>query len=135
MANDSIIARPTNKVRVMVAALSGCCAREDRAIATARPSPSAGPMQPIPMVKPAVTIDASAMRVVLSMGESLFARGRLSAGGCADVHRGENAEYIGLDHAGEQTERRHDERKEIGRDREQDADDHHAAHHVAEQAN
>ena len=42
MASDSIIARPTNNVRVMVAEASGCCAREVRAVATARPSPSAG---------------------------------------------------------------------------------------------
>ena len=43
---DSIIARPTNKVRVMVVAASGCCASELNAVATARPSPSAGPMLP-----------------------------------------------------------------------------------------
>ena len=60
MANDSIIARPTNKVRVIVAEASGCCAREVRAVATARPSPSAGHMQPMPMVMPAVAIDTTA---------------------------------------------------------------------------
>ena len=38
MANDSIIARPTNNVRVIVAEASGCCASEVRAVATARPS-------------------------------------------------------------------------------------------------
>ena len=43
---DSIIARPTNKVRVMVAEASGCCASELNAVETARPSPSAGPMLP-----------------------------------------------------------------------------------------
>ena len=42
---DSIIARPTNKVRVMVADASGCCASELSAVATALPSASAGPMR------------------------------------------------------------------------------------------
>src|SRR5450432_2596779 len=112
MANDSIMARPTNRVRVMVAELSGCCASDDRAIATARPSPRAGPMQPIPMVMPAVTIDARAMRVVLSIGNSSGTGRRLGAGGGRDINRGENAEDVGLNHAGEQTQRRHDDRKE-----------------------
>ena len=43
---DSIIARPTNKVRVMVPEASGCCASALNAVATARPSLSAGPMPP-----------------------------------------------------------------------------------------
>src|SRR5271167_4051456 len=127
MANDSIIARPTNKVRVMVAEASGCCASDDRAIATARPSPSAGPMQPIAMVMPAVTIEASATRVVLSIGDSFFARRRLSAGGGRDIDRSENAEDVGLDHAGEQAKCRHDNRKQVRRDGEQDAENHHPA--------
>ena len=46
MAIDSIIARPTNKVRVMVVAASGCCASELKAVETARPSPSAGAILP-----------------------------------------------------------------------------------------
>src|ERR1017187_4081081 len=64
---DSIIARPTNKVRVIVVAASGCCASELNAVATARPSPSAGPILPRAIVRPAVTIEAIAMSVVLSM--------------------------------------------------------------------
>src|ERR1700675_1292342 len=67
MANDSIMAKPTNNVRVMVADASGCCASEVRAVATARPSPSAGHIQPRPMVRPAVAIDTIAMRVLLSI--------------------------------------------------------------------
>ena len=67
MAMDSIIARPTNRVRVMVAEASGCCASELSAVATARPSPSAGPILPTPVVRPAVTIEATAMRVMLSI--------------------------------------------------------------------
>src|SRR5476651_444931 len=69
MAVDSIIARPTNRVRVIVAEASGCCAREVRAVATARPSPSAGHMQPMLVVRPAVAIEATAMKVLLSMGD------------------------------------------------------------------
>ena len=64
---DSIIAKPTNKVRVIVAAASGCCANELNAVATARPSPSAGPILPSAIVNPAVTIEAIAMSVILSM--------------------------------------------------------------------
>src|ERR1035437_8830182 len=72
MAVDSIIARPTNRVRVIVAEASGCCASEVSAVATDRPSPSAGAMQPTPVVMPAVTIEATAMRVMLSIVCPLF---------------------------------------------------------------
>src|ERR1035441_2848649 len=72
MAVDSIIARPTNRVRVMVAEASGCCASEVRAVATARPSPSAGHIQPMLVVRPAVTIEATAMRGMLSIICSFF---------------------------------------------------------------
>ena len=61
MAMDSIIARPTNKVRVMVLEASGCCASELKAVETARPSPSAGPILPSPMVTPAVMIETIAI--------------------------------------------------------------------------
>src|ERR1039457_2231471 len=64
---DSIIASPTNRVRVIVVAASGCCASEVNAVATARPSPSAGPILPRAIVSPAVTIEAIAMNVMLSM--------------------------------------------------------------------
>src|ERR1700693_3085316 len=66
MAVDSIMARPTNSVRVMVADASGCCANELSAVATALPSPSAGPRTPKLVVMPPVTIDATAMMVMLS---------------------------------------------------------------------
>src|ERR1035441_4665216 len=66
MAIDSIIAKPTNKVRVMVAEASGCWASEVRAVATALPSASAGPMEPKLMVMPAMTIDATAIIVMFS---------------------------------------------------------------------
>src|ERR1700732_5226932 len=104
MASDSIIARPTNRVRVMVAEASGCCANDARAVATALPSPRAGAMQPIPIVMPAVTIDASAMRVVLSIEISFCAVWQLRAGSGRYVDSGENAKNIGLKPAGQQAE-------------------------------
>src|ERR1019366_9374739 len=64
---DSIMASPTNKVRVIVAEASGCCASELKAVETARPSPSAGPMLPSAMVRPAVMIETTAMIVMLSI--------------------------------------------------------------------
>src|SRR5215472_6047428 len=68
MARDSIIAKPTNKVRVMVAEASGCCASEVSAATTARPSPSAGAMTPMAVVRPHMMIEPDAMIVRLSIG-------------------------------------------------------------------
>src|SRR5580700_6636909 len=113
---DSIMARPTNKVRVMVAEASGCCASELKAVETARPSPSAGPTLPRAMVRPAVTIDTVAMVVMLSIMFPLvdssvvssFWRGRGLglASPCAgrNIYRSQDAEDVGLHHAGQQTE-------------------------------
>src|SRR5690242_5261695 len=67
IAVDSIIARPTNNVRVIVAAASGCWASELKAVETALPSPSAGPITPMLIVRPAVIIDMIAIRVRLSI--------------------------------------------------------------------
>ncbi len=67
MAVDSIIAKPTNNVLVMVGAASGCCATDCKAETTALPSLKAGNMHPIPVVKPAVIIDTIAITVMLSM--------------------------------------------------------------------
>ncbi len=61
------MARPTKSVRVMVAEASGCWANAVRAVATERPSPSAGIMQPMLVVKPAVMIEVIAIMVELSM--------------------------------------------------------------------
>src|SRR5512132_3754199 len=102
---DSTIARPTNKVRMMVAEASGCCASDVNAVATARPSPRAGPILPRAIVRPAVIIEAIAMSVVLSI-VSPFAVSTVSmsvirfdlrlAGtrGGRNVHRGQDAEDI-----------------------------------------
>src|SRR5665811_1385901 len=119
MAVDSIIARPTNSVRVMVAEASGCWASEVSAVATDFPSPSEGPMTPMAMVKPAVTIDATAIIVMLSMVSPLvvvvdasllcfglwFGRwfGLADSRGSRDVNRGQNTEDVGLHHAGQQS--------------------------------
>jgi len=59
--------------------------------------------------------------------------GLASARGGRDVNRGQDAEDVGLHHAGEQTERRHDDWEEERRDGEQNADNHRPAHHVPEQ--
>jgi len=67
IAVDSIIANPTNKVLVIVGAASGCCAIELNADATDLPSPMAGNIHPIPVVSPAVTIEATAISVGLSI--------------------------------------------------------------------
>ncbi len=67
MAVDSIMAKPTNNVLVIVGAASGCCAIESNAVETALPSPIAGIILPTAVVRPAVIIDAIAIIVVLSM--------------------------------------------------------------------
>src|SRR5664279_122813 len=143
---DSIIARPTNKVRVMVVAASGCCASELNAVATARPSPSAGPILPRAIVSPAVMIEAMAMSVMLSMVfllavvvHALDVLHRYTAGLTAtrsgrNINRSQDAENIGLHHAREQTERTHGDRENEGRNGQQNGENHRAAHHVAKQA-
>src|ERR1700728_2312382 len=148
MAVDSIMARPTNSVRVIVADASGCCASELSAVETARPSPSAGPRTPKPVVMPAVTIDATAMMVLLSkvppsvelVHRSMRRRcaglwRRLAGARCGrDIYRRENAEDVRLHDAGEQTKQGHHDRKDERRDGQQNGDDHRSAHHVAKQA-
>jgi uncharacterized membrane protein YphA (DoxX/SURF4 family) len=67
IAVDSIMASPTNSVRVMVGAASGCCAIALSADATDRPSLRAGNMQPSEVVSPAVMIETMAMVVTLSI--------------------------------------------------------------------
>src|SRR5450432_72977 len=140
------MASPTNRVRVMVEAASGCCASELKAVATARPSPSAGPTLPMAIVRPAVTIEATAMMVMLSIMISFgsfvivssflrwFGFGLARADGSRNVNCGQNAEDVGLHNAREQTEQSHEDRKDEGRDGQQNRDDHRPAHHVAEQA-
>src|SRR5450432_1339498 len=99
MAIDSIIARPTNKVRVMVLEASGCCANEFRAVETARPSARAGAMLPTAIVALAQIIETIAIMVMLSINILSCFGG--SCGG-RNVNGGEDAEYVSLHHAGEQ---------------------------------
>src|SRR6056297_3059609 len=73
MAVDSIIARLTKSVRVIVFEASGCCASAFRACAAARPSASAGPIEPMAMVRPAVMIEIVAIIVAGSMVSLLLA--------------------------------------------------------------
>src|ERR1035438_7064965 len=121
---DSIIASPTNKVRVMVEEASGCWASAASAAATALPCASAGPMAPNPVVIPAMTIDATATIVMLSTVSPLCcdrsycsALNRLGLGladssSGRDVHSRQDAEDISLHHAGQLAEQRHDDRKQ-----------------------
>ena len=116
---DSIIAKPTNSVRVMVDDASGCCAIELNAEATDFPSPKAGIMQPTPVVRPAVIIDATAIIVVLSMlylffNDFIF-KDFLSltvTGSRSYVNRSKNGENIRLYHSRQHPENAHDNRKE-----------------------
>ena len=83
------------------------------------PLPQAGPRTPMPMVMPAVTMDATAIIVMLSILYPLL-NGRLlliNAGSGCKINCSQNTENISLHHAGEQTEQRHDNRKNKGRDR------------------
>ena len=119
MARDSIIASPTNRVLVIVAEASGCCAIELNAVATERPSPSAGAITPMQIVSPEVAIDATAIVVeklvhrhsftfccccfshllLFSRILILFRPVLMSSCGCCNINRGQNTENIGLYHA------------------------------------
>ena len=67
MPSDSIIAKPTNRVRVTVPDTSGCCARALSADEMALLSPMAGAMEPMHMVSPAVTNETTAIKPMLSI--------------------------------------------------------------------
>ena len=69
MADDSHIATPMNRVRVIVGAASGCCASAVIARDTANPSPRAVIGAPNPMVSPAVMMEA--MRILKQSGVRL----------------------------------------------------------------
>lgn len=73
IASDSIMARPTNKVRVMVDAASGCWATEFNAEEMERVSPKAGIMLPNVIVAADAIIDTIPTNVMLSISfSSLF---------------------------------------------------------------
>jgi hypothetical protein len=72
MAVDSIMARPTNKVQLIVDASSGCWAIAVMAREIAIPSPIPGPIEPMPIVIPDATMEATAIQVVESMRKSFL---------------------------------------------------------------
>src|SRR5690606_2156731 len=119
MAVDSIIANPTNKVRVMVGAASGCWAMASNAVDTARPSPMAGIILPMAMVSPAVMIDTTAIIVMLSMIDSFKLFGFLmrSLGRCSNIDSCQYSKDISLYHAGQHTQGAHNNWEEKGRNR------------------
>src|ERR1700683_4662937 len=97
----------------MVAEASGCWARELSAVATAFPSASAGPMVPKPVVMPAMTIDATDNSHAIHIYLLLFScscfdtscglrLGLIRSRSGRDVNRCQDAENVGLHHAGEQ---------------------------------
>src|SRR5579871_6728285 len=123
----SIIARPTNKVREIVPAASGCRAIASIAAATERPSAKAGPIEPIE------TATAAAMMLTSfkSMESPSFFVDRCDRR--TDEDRGEDREDVGLDEADQDLEDHEGDRHEQTGERHHQADHELAAHHVAEQ--
>jgi hypothetical protein len=107
---------------VIVGAASGCCAIELRAVATALPSLSAGNIQPMPVVKPAVIIDAIAIASTaeLSIFSSFILLLRFYSFnsfcmflyGCCNINSCQNAKYVSLYHTCKQAEQLHYNRDE-----------------------
>src|ERR1022692_2202874 len=119
MATDSIIAKPMNRVRLMVPASSGCCAIERSACAMALASPNAGPIEPIPMHRAAAAMDVTPMTLTLSINlPSCSFLPPLNRGRNVD-HR-QDREDVGLNHSGEQPQGLHEHREEERRDGQQD---------------
>ena len=115
MAMDSIIARPTNKVRVIVAEASGCWASEVRAVATALPFRQRRPHAPETGGDAGDDNGCHRDNSQAIHGSPLwlqfmiqcwhwFGLGFAESRGGRDVNRGQDAEDVGLHHAGEQTE-------------------------------
>src|SRR5271157_6579363 len=133
----SIIARPTKRVREIVPAASGWRAIASIAEATALPSPRPGPIAPRPTASAAEKMLTAWMRSFTSCRSlSRGVAGRLGplAHGGADENGRENREDVSLHRAGQQIERHQRDRHEEAGERENDANDEDAAHHVAEQA-
>lgn len=61
------MAKPINRVLVIVGEESGCCAIDSNALTTAFPSAIEGIIAPIAIVKPAVMIETNPIIVMLSM--------------------------------------------------------------------
>src|SRR6056297_1000385 len=148
MAVDSIMARPTKRVRLIVFDSSGCWAMAWSAWATARPSPRAGPTEPMAIARAALAIEMNAVRLVgstlvlLRVVHGVTVPGRscgllllpIGGGGRRDVDHGEHGEDVGLDQAREEAESAHDDGKDERRDADEDRHDDGAAHDVAVEA-
>src|SRR6516162_5892436 len=127
MAIVSIIARPTNSVREIVPAASGCRAIASIAAATERPSAKAGPIDPIETASAAAIMLMSLTSTTPSLGLEVTDRG-------TDEDRGENRENVGLHQADEDFEGHQRDRDEQPGKRHDQRDDKLPTHHVAEQA-
>src|ERR1019366_3505133 len=129
MAMDSIMASPTNRVRLMVPASSGCWAMELRACTMAFASPRAGAIDPMAMHRAAATIDVMPITVTLFMLRSFVVELRLDGRG--DVHRRQNGKDVGLNQARQQPEHLHDEWESERRNGQQHSYDHGLSHDVS----
>src|SRR5690606_28984401 len=158
MAVVSTMASPTNSVREMVLAASGCCAMASTGSPTARPWPRALPMEATPTAKAAAAMEMTATMTcafissmfVSNMTRTPVRRNVRSPGGAGaaagrlfhalflhlhrrgDVHHGQHGENVGLNEAGHLAEQLHDDGKHEGRDGQQDGHHDVAAHDVAE---
>src|SRR6185437_1515066 len=138
----SIMASPTNRVREIVPAASGWRAIASIAAATERPSPSAGPIEPIE------TATAAAMMLMTFASIGLLskllhrccrARDRFGlirfATHCgADENGGEHKEDVRLHDADQKLERHERDRYEKPGKREHERDQEFPTHDVAEEA-
>src|SRR5271157_159823 len=137
---DSTIARPTNRVRVMLLASSGCCAIALKALDSAQPSPIAGPIEPIAMVIPATIMETMPMVSTLAISTAtssssfrIFYNFSIIRTGRNNVNGSQNCEYVGLHLAYQKPEQLQKHGQKQGRNGEQDGDQHGFAHHVPEQ--
>lgn len=92
-------------------AASGCWAMEFRAEDIARPWPIAGIITPMPVVIPAVTIDAAAIRVELSILLCFDFLCFRFLRGSSNIYCRQNAENVCLHNACYQTKYRHNYRE------------------------
>src|SRR5208337_4269719 len=127
MAMVSIIARPTNSVREMVPAASGCRAMASMAAATDRPSASAGPIEPMDTAMAAPMMETSFASMNTPLGFLC------AADGGADEHSRKHGENVRLHDADENLERHERNRHEQPRQSHDERNHELSAHHVSEQ--
>src|SRR5690606_8830504 len=130
MAHDSTSAMPINSVRLIVFASSGCWAIDASAWTSARASPTAGAIEPIVIVSPAVKIETIPMSVVSSMNQAL-----LIACGRSNEHGRQNGEDICLNQPNDEAKQLHDDRHKQRHNDDQNRHQNVATERVAEQTN